>query len=771
MAEKMEVEAKVVVTSGRKTKNENTTGNKEAVANAKHIAKSMDDASNSAERLKKSVLTAFNKSAIVGWAKIIKDTINGMIKATEKQAAYIENLNMMQVAFGKSADAATNYIDKLVDATGFDASGLTRQLGVFRQISSAMGYTSEVADLLSTNLSKMSLDISSLFNTSVERAGKSLESAITGQVRSIRSLTGADITLATLQQEAYRLGIEKTTREMSRAEKTILIYLSLERQLSNANHDLSRTINSVANQTKVFKEQIITLGRNIGGFLIPLLKGLLPILNGILMAINAILVTIQKLFGIDAKTLSTEFGLASGGLDDLEESLNGVESAAKEAKKQLRGFDKLNNLTTPSTSGSSSGIGGGIGAIDPRLLEALKEYDLGNVESQAAKIRDTIMEWLGFTKIIDEDTEEIRWLYEGIANIDLTSLIESWKNFKDVVGEFVESNILPMLRWFYEQVLIPLAEYTINELLPKFFDLMSAAIEAFGKIIEVAKPYLKWLWDNVLVPFGKIVEMAIIKIIEDLTKAIKKFSDWAKDNQEIVTTITDVIVTFLGALVTYYVGGKVIKFITELTIAFGANGLAKAFGVLTNPLFLTIAGFSLLVGGIYELSKVWDKMTPLEKAQVILNALAGAALAAALAIGVFHASWSVGVAAATIAAGVVVVTTAMNKVKKIAEDYKTNTARALEGGARADGGFVNSGDIFVANENGNPEYIGSFGNQTAVANTDQIVDGIAIGVTKAMLAVNNGKENKVVIEAKGDTSGLLDFITFEQKKKDRQYGL
>ena len=51
--------------------------------------------------------------------------------------------------------------------------------------------------------------------------------------------------------------------------------------------------------------------------------------------------------------------------------------------------------------------------------------------------------------------------------------------------------------------------------------------------------------------------------------------------------------------------------------------------------------------------------------------------------------------------------------------------------AKASGGFVDSGDIFVANENGVPEMVGSFGNRTAVANTDQIVAGIASGVASA----------------------------------------
>ena len=77
--------------------------------------------------------------------------------------------------------------------------------------------------------------------------------------------------------------------------------------------------------------------------------------------------------------------------------------------------------------------------------------------------------------------------------------------------------------------------------------------------------------------------------------------------------------------------------------------------------------------------------------------------------------------------------------------------------------------MFIARENGLPEYVGSFGNRTAVANNDQIVEGITAGVARAMLMTQ--KDTTVNINATGDTSGLLNFITFEQKKQNRQYGL
>ena len=89
--------------------------------------------------------------------------------------------------------------------------------------------------------------------------------------------------------------------------------------------------------------------------------------------------------------------------------------------------------------------------------------------------------------------------------------------------------------------------------------------------------------------------------------------------------------------------------------------------------------------------------------------------------------------------------------------------------AYQNGGFVDSGEIFMANENGVPEMVGKFGSRTAVASNDQIVDGITMGVARAMQSVKSSQP--VVIKAEADTSGLLNFINFEQEKRNRQYGL
>ena len=74
-----------------------------------------------------------------------------------------------------------------------------------------------------------------------------------------------------------------------------------------------------------------------------------------------------------------------------------------------------------------------------------------------------------------------------------------------------------------------------------------------------------------------------------------------------------------------------------------------------------------------------------------------------------------------------------------------------------DGGFPTSGDYFMANENGKPEYVGSMGGRTAVANTDQIVTGIARGVAQA-----NSEQNALLMEQNALLRALLDKDTSVQ---------
>ena len=83
----------------------------------------------------------------------------------------------------------------------------------------------------------------------------------------------------------------------------------------------------------------------------------------------------------------------------------------------------------------------------------------------------------------------------------------------------------------------------------------------------------------------------------------------------------------------------------------GGNGLEGALLAIKHPAAFLVAAFAILVGSIVDLVKNWGKMNGAQKAISILKVLAAAAMAAAIAVAVFHSAWSVGTAAVAIAAG------------------------------------------------------------------------------------------------------------------------
>lgn len=62
----------------------------------------------------------------------------------------------------------------------------------------------------------------------------------------------------------------------------------------------------------------------------------------------------------------------------------------------------------------------------------------------------------------------------------------------------------------------------------------------------------------------------------------------------------------------------------------------------------------------------------------------------------------------------------------------------------ASGGFPTPGQLFVANEPGNPEMIGSIGGRTAVANNEQITEAIAAAVYNAVVSAQAQRADRPI---------------------------
>lgn len=208
--------------------------------------------------------------------------------------------------------------------------------------------------------------------------------------------------------------------QLNYIEKRLIMIISLTEQLKQSQGDYGRTIESVANQTKVMHEQWERLTRALGNVFYPLLEKILPYLNAILMVLTEIFNFIASLLGF--KMPEFDYSGLAGISDTTQDIIDGMDEAGASADKLkqklsgLRSFDKLNVITTPKDK-TSSGAGGG---INPEILKqfnaSFSEYNdmMSKVQMKATKIRDSIMEWLGFEKQFNE-YGSTSWVFQKVT--------------------------------------------------------------------------------------------------------------------------------------------------------------------------------------------------------------------------------------------------------------------------------------------------------------------------------------------------------------------
>lgn len=425
-----------------------------------NASKSIKQASDETKRLGNNASSSIKKlegfntisDAFRNAYNMARKTTQGLVTVFKTAIDYSEQLNLFNVVFQNKMDdmgikfsevglRAEKFQQQLHEAFGTNLLETRKYQALFQSMGENMGIVTDKAEIMSTNLTKLSYDIASLYNAEENDVAQAIRAGVyAGQTKPLRRF-GIDVTQVSMQPVLDNLGIDKSISELSQAEKQIIRYMSVLKQASVTHGDFANTIESPSNQLKILKQQCAEASIALGNLFLGAFAKMLPYANAILMVIKEIAKAIASFFGIKVEDFNSGIAVGVEEFEDLEDSVGGVgdsaskaSKAVKELKRQTLGFDQINNLTTPTPSSGSSGGGGGaggsaIGGIDQRLLDALKGYENGmeKVRMKANEIRDKIMEWLGFTKEIDPLTGEVSWKFGGIG-----------KTIKNIVKSFLE---------------------------------------------------------------------------------------------------------------------------------------------------------------------------------------------------------------------------------------------------------------------------------------------------------------------------------------------
>jgi hypothetical protein len=212
---------------------------------------------------------------------------------------------------------------------------------------------------MSQNLTNLSADLASFFNTDFESAAAAVSSALRGEMDPIERY-GVTINEASLKAKAFELGLYSGKGALDANAKSQAAYALIMEQTSAAQGDVERTQGSLANQSRIFNTNLTELKTTIGDSLVPLGEAILPKVNsvlqeaigylgtdgfkglvgdiaGIIKAWNPSLSDVKTtLSGVDLTTIKTDFGWLKTAADQLGAGLKTIWGAFNDLSPEAK---------------------------------------------------------------------------------------------------------------------------------------------------------------------------------------------------------------------------------------------------------------------------------------------------------------------------------------------------------------------------------------------------------------------------------------------------
>lgn len=566
----------------KETEKTNDSISKQMTVMSKNATK---NASGFIRTIRKKLVAAFGT---VATGAFIKSCIEVGSNVTEVQ-------NVVDTAFKDLSWQADQWASNAMTNFGLSELSAKKYMGVFGQMSNAMGITGKAALDMAENVTGLTGDVASFYNLGTDEAYTKLKSIWTGETETLKDL-GVIMTQTNLDQYALNNGFGKTTAKMTEQEKVMLRYQYVTSALSNATGDFVKTQDSWANQTRIltlrFQQLKASLGKGFIALFTPILRGFNSLLAGLQKVADGFASFVQMLTGADISSSMGSISADIAGIGDdaggAADNVSGIGDAAKKTakdiEKSLAGFDQINKLTEPTDDSSSSGSGtdstSGIGSVD----------FVPDVSGSTANV----------SSAISDMADKVKKALEPLKAISFDNLVSSLDNLKRAVQPLTEK-LFSGLEWAYYNVLVPLASWYIEDLIPTYINTLADAFELLNTVLDVFNPVFESAWDNFFKPIAEWTGGIVVDVINSIGDAFLLVAGYLKEHETDVKDWTDLYITPFFKTIT--------DFITELydliksVIGFVIDLLGPSFDEIVAIISGAISAIIKIVTGVLDILK------------------------------------------------------------------------------------------------------------------------------------------------------------------------
>ena len=422
----------------------------------------------------------------------------------------------------------------------------------------------------------------------------------------------------------------------------------------------------------------------------------------------------------------------------LEDTFSAIEPIFSTIKSVIEeAFTKIGNAYNDHVAPMLMSFKKGFSEITEKLLDAYNQYILPVISEMSQRFQEFHEQYL--SPLIDRFLDFTGKVADAITVV--------WENF-----------LKPFVLWFIE-TMAPIIGNALSGLVDMFFGWWEGISETLGHVFDALGGLMDFITGIFTGDWEKAWE-GIKTFFSQIWEAMKSLTN------TLMTAISNIISTVLGVIkgVWESIWGKIKEFASGLW-----NGLKDSASEIFNSIKDKLSEIWDSVKTTIEekwnaikewFDGIWQKIKDIFNLDEMLEV--GKSIMNKLWEGMSNIwedvkSWLGGIADFVGSVWDGIVDGAKNLFKRGKEETEeeSDSDSSGPGGSsgyvdsgpgvkgHATGGFPKSGQMFVANENGNPEMIGKWGGKAAVANNMQITQGISQAVQGGMRAALTPLVNSV----------------------------
>ena len=295
--------------------------------------------------------------------------------------------------------------------------------------------------------------------------------------------------------------LEKSTGRFGRRLSSIVSGALFFNVISSALSSMTRTIWSAISSTSEMKTALNNLKGAVS-------VATAPLVNELSKGFAVLTNSIADAFAWLASFYSLLTGKSISSMKQQAQQMNNMAAGATKAQKALAGFDEITILQDKqSGSGSSS----------PNY-----NYGLNDAEVEESVIKSV---------------EKFKKVLEPLQKIDFTKVSKSMEGFNEA-SKKLSSTIGEHLGKAYEDVLVPLAEWTIEDLAPTSVDALTSAFDFLDASVDTAGDAVFAFYDETKPIWAYLGDVAT-GIIEKLGNSFSRFAETIKEKNPRITQAFD----------------------------------------------------------------------------------------------------------------------------------------------------------------------------------------------------------------------------------------